>query len=82
MLQFKLPCPTQIWSHYPGLEIATSAVTNATNIFSLATKNAPLAEIDEKLERLLKLTDEFQTYKSQVKSLEDEQKNMQESLGS
>ena len=30
----------------------------------------------------LKLTDEFETYKSQVKSLEDEQKTMQESLGS
>ena len=41
-----------------------------------------LAEIDEKLERLLKLTDEFETYKSRVKSLEDEQKSMQESLGS
>ena len=44
--------------------------------------NARLAEIDEKLERLLKLTDEFETYKSRVKSLEDEQKSMQESLGS
>ena len=44
--------------------------------------NARLAEIDEKLERLLKLTDEFETYKSPVKSLEDEQKSMQESLGS
>ena len=43
---------------------------------------ARLAEIDEKLERLLKLTDEFETYKSRVKSLEDEQKSMQESLGS
>ena len=48
----------------------------------MATKNAPLAEIDEKLERLLKLTDEFETYKSRVKSLEGEQKSMQESLGS
>ena len=48
----------------------------------MATKNAPLAETDEKLERLLKLTDEFETYKSRVKSLEDEQKSMQESLGS
>ena len=44
--------------------------------------NARLAEIDEKLERLLKLKDEFETYKSRVKSLEDEQKSMQESLGS
>ena len=44
--------------------------------------NARLAEIGEKLERLLKLTDEFETYKSQVKSLEDEQKSVQESLGS
>ena len=44
--------------------------------------NARLAEIDEKLERLLKLTDEFETYKGRVKSLEDEQKSMQESLGS
>ena len=48
----------------------------------MATKNAPLAETDEKLERLLKLTDEFETYKSRVKSLEGEQKSMQESLGS
>ena len=30
--------------------------------------NTRLAEIDEKLERLLKLTDEFETYKSRVKS--------------
>ena len=44
--------------------------------------NTSLAEIDENLERLLKLTDEFETYKSRVKSLEDEQKSMQESLGS
>ena len=44
--------------------------------------NTRLAEIDEKLERLLKLTEEFETYKGRVKSLEDEQKNMQESLGS
>ena len=44
--------------------------------------NARLAEIDEKLERLLKLTDEFETYKSRVKSLKDEQKSLQESLGS
>ena len=44
--------------------------------------NARLTEIDEKFERLLKLTDEFETYKSRVKSLEDEQKSMQESLGS
>ena len=44
--------------------------------------NARLAEIDEKLERLLKLSDEFLTDKSRVKSLEDEQKSMQESLGS
>ena len=44
--------------------------------------NARLAEIDEKLERLLKLTDEFETYKNRVKSLKDEQKGMQESLGS
>ena len=43
---------------------------------------ARLAEIDEKLERLLKLTDEFETYKSRVKFLEDEQKSMQESLES
>ena len=33
--------------------------------------NARLAEIDEKLERVLKLTNEFETYKSRVKSLED-----------
>ena len=44
--------------------------------------NARLAEIDEKPERLLKLTHEFETYKSRVKSLEDKQKSMQESLGS
>ncbi|CAH3113015.1 unnamed protein product [Porites lobata] len=44
--------------------------------------NTRLAEIDEKLERLLKLTEEFETNKSRVKSLEDEQKSMQESLGS
>ena len=44
--------------------------------------NTRLAEIDEKLERLLKLTEEFETYKSRVKSLEDEQKSTQESLGS
>ena len=43
--------------------------------------NTRLAEIDEKLERLLKLTDEFETFKSRVKSVEDEQKSMQESLG-
>ena len=44
--------------------------------------NARLAESDQKLEGLLKLSDEFETYKSRVKSLEDEQKSMQESLGS
>ena len=44
--------------------------------------NARLAEIDQKLERLLKLTDEFETYKSRVKSLEGGQKSMQESLAS
>ena len=36
--------------------------------------NTRLVEIDEKLDRLLKLTDEFETYKSRVKALEDEQK--------
>ena len=36
--------------------------------------NARLAEIDEKHKRLLKLTGEFETYKSQVKSLEDVRK--------
>ena len=44
--------------------------------------NTRLAEIDEKLEILLKLTDEFETYKNQFKFLEDEQKSMQESLES
>ena len=44
--------------------------------------NTRLAEIDEKLERLLKLTDEFETYKNQFKFLEDEQKSMQGSLES
>ena len=44
--------------------------------------NTRLAEIDEKLERLLKLTDEFEIYKSRFKFLEDEQKSMQESLES
>ena len=28
--------------HFTGLEIATDTVTNATNIFSLATKNSSL----------------------------------------
>ena len=42
--------------------------------------NTRLAEIDEKLERLLKLTDEFETYNNQFKFLEDKQKSMQESL--
>ena len=44
--------------------------------------NTHLAEIDEKLQRLLKLTDEFEIYKSRFKFLEDEQKSMQESLES
>jgi len=44
--------------------------------------NTHLAEIDEKLERLLKLTDEFETYKNRFKFLEDEQKSMQESFES
>ena len=44
--------------------------------------NIHLAEIDEKLERLLKLTDEFETYKNRFKFLEDEQKSMQESFES
>ena len=44
--------------------------------------NTRLAEVDEKLERLLKLTDEFETFKSRVRSLEDEQKSMQKNLGS
>ena len=48
----------------------------------MAAQNARLAEIDEKLERLLKLTNEFETFKSRVKSLEDKQKSMQENLRS
>ena len=43
--------------------------------------NARLAEIDEKLERLLKLTNEFETFKSRVKSLEDKQKSVVPRLG-
>ena len=31
-----------ILMHLPGLEIATDTVANATNIFSLATKNSSL----------------------------------------
>ena len=48
----------------------------------VSNDSSRLAEIDEKLERLSKLTDEFETYKSRVKLLEDEHKSMQESLGS
>ena len=44
--------------------------------------NSRLIEIDEKPNRLLKLMPELETYKSRVKSLEDEQKSMQESLQS
>ena len=31
-----------LWCYYAGLEIATDTVANATNIFSLATKNSGL----------------------------------------
>ena len=30
------------WYYYSGLEIATDMVANATNVFSLATKNSSL----------------------------------------
>ena len=36
-LRFSFKC-----YHIPGLEIATDTVANATNIFSLATKNSGL----------------------------------------
>ena len=41
-----LPCPNLLGSYFfvnnSGLEIATDTVANATNIFSLATKNSGL----------------------------------------
>ena len=40
MTSGKLPQETMLMMHDAGLKIATDTVANATNIFSLATKNS------------------------------------------
>ena len=47
-----------------------------------ASQPTPASEIDEKLTRLLKLIPELEIYGNRIKSLEEEQKYIQESLQS